>query len=200
MVGGEKMSKSLGNFTSLTDLLAKSDGRAYRMLVLRSHYRVPIEVTTETIADAERGLARLDGLARRLSLSAPTEPVVFSGRTDLDDQSLQRFRELMDDDLQTPQALGLIFELIGEANTALDGGDTARAQKLGATVVALAGAMGLRVAEGGAEIDEATLALAAQRDEARAAKDFARSDALRDELQAAGWVVEDTPEGTALRR
>ncbi|MEI8051810.1 MAG: cysteine--tRNA ligase [Actinomycetes bacterium] len=200
MVGGEKMSKSLGNFTSLTDLLAKSDGRAYRMLVLRSHYRVPIEVTTETIADAERGLARLDGLARRLNLSAPTEPVVLSGRTDLDDQSLQRFTELMDDDLQTPQALGLVFELIGEANTALDGGDAARAQELGATVVALAGAMGLRVADGGAEIDEATLALAAQRDEARAAKDFARSDALRDELQAAGWVVEDTPEGTALRR
>jgi cysteinyl-tRNA synthetase len=74
-VEGEKMSKSLGNFTSLTDLLARSDPRAYRLLVLRSHYRAPIEVTTETIADAERGLARLDALARRLELTSPPGPV-----------------------------------------------------------------------------------------------------------------------------
>ena len=67
-VGGEKMSKSLGNFTSLADLLERSDARAYRVLVLRSHYRSPIEVTPETIADAESGLARLDELARRFDL------------------------------------------------------------------------------------------------------------------------------------
>ena len=81
-VGGEKMSKSLGNFTSLADLLARSDARAYRLLVLRSHYRSPIEVTPDTIAQAEAGLARLDELARRFSLPDPladgplTGPVV----------------------------------------------------------------------------------------------------------------------------
>ena len=67
-VDGEKMSKSVGNFTSLADLLAKSDGRAYRLLVLRSHYRSPIEVTPETIADAESGLARLDEMGRRFGI------------------------------------------------------------------------------------------------------------------------------------
>ena len=67
-VEGTKMSKSLGNFTSLTDLLARSDGRAYRLLVLRAHYRSPIEVTEGTVADAEKALARLDTLARRFSV------------------------------------------------------------------------------------------------------------------------------------
>ena len=106
----------------------------------------------------------------------------------------------MDDDLQTPQALGLVFELVGEANTALDAGDDERAGQLGATVVALAGAMGLEIGGSTDEIDVATLALAAERDEARAAKDFVRSDEIREHLQAAGWVVEDTPEGTLLHR
>ena len=70
MVGDEKMSKSLGNFTSLSDLLARTDGRAYRLLVLRSHYRRPLEVTPRTIADAEEALARLDAVARRFDLAA----------------------------------------------------------------------------------------------------------------------------------
>lgn len=200
MVEGEKMSKSLGNFTSLTDLLAKADGRAYRLLVLRSHYRAPIEVTAETIADAERGLARLDALARRMGLASPAAPVVLSGDPTLDATAVERYLALMDDDLQTPQALGLVFELIGEANSALDAGDAGRAEVLGATVVALAAAMGLGVEGAESEIDDATLALAAERDAARAAKDFARSDQIRDQLQAAGWVVEDTADGTALRR
>ncbi len=94
MVGGEKMSKSLGNFTSLTDLLARSDGRAYRLLVLRSHYRSPIEVTADTVADAEKGLDRLDGLARRFSLPdllAEAPGGVVAGRppaTDVDSKAL----------------------------------------------------------------------------------------------------------------
>ena len=200
MVEGEKMSKSLGNFTSLTDLLAKADGRSYRLLVLRSHYRAPIEVTAETIADAERGLARLDALARRMGLRSPEAPVVLVGDPALDGPSVERYLTLMDDDLQTPQALGLVFELIGEANSALDAGDADRAAILGATVVALAAAMGLPVDGGADVIDAETLALAAERDAARSAKDFARSDEIRDQLQAAGWVVEDTAEGTALRR
>ena len=70
-IDGEKMSKSLGNFTSLTDLLDRSDARSYRLLVLRSHYRSPIEVTPETIADAESGLARLDEMARRFAPRGP---------------------------------------------------------------------------------------------------------------------------------
>ena len=68
-VEGTKMSKSLGNFTTLPDLLSRHDARAYRLLVLRAHYRSPIEVTPETLADAEKALARLDGLARRFDVA-----------------------------------------------------------------------------------------------------------------------------------
>ena len=85
-VGGEKMSKSLGNFTSLADLLERSDARAYRLLVLRSHYRSPIEVTPDTIAQAEAGLGRLDELARRFGLSDPLAdgPLTAAGSPDGD--------------------------------------------------------------------------------------------------------------------
>ena len=200
MVEGEKMSKSLGNFTSLTDLLERSDGRAYRLLVLRSHYRAPIEVTAETIADAELGLVRLDALARRLSLSTPKGAVIRAEAGTLDEVTVERFVELMDDDLQTPQALGLVFDRLREANSALDAGDTERGALLARTVMVLAGAMGLALEGAAEELDAEAAALAVERDAARADKDFARADAIRDELQARGWVVEDTAEGTALRR
>ena len=199
MVEGEKMSKSLGNFTSLTDLLASADPRSYRLLVLRSHYRAPIEVTSETIADAERGLARLDSLARRLQLTSPPAPLRRSDLTG-DTAAIESFCALMDDDLQSPQALALIFDLVSSANTALDEGDQERATLLGETVVGLCAALGLSVKAAHLEIDADTLALAEARDKARDEKDFAAADALRDQLTALGWVVEDTPDGTGLRR
>ena len=125
VVGGEKMSKSLGNFTSLTDLLARSDPRAYRLLVVRSHYRSPIEVTTETVADAEKGLDRLDALARRFGLrdliaEAGRGYVLESDVADADPDALAAFRGRMDDDLDTPGALADIFELVTAAHTAAD--------------------------------------------------------------------------------
>ena len=133
------MSKSLGNFTSLSDLLERSDARAYRLLVLRSHYRSPIEVTPDTVADAEAGLARLDELARRFDLADPLAggPVVDPGRARAtwrrrtgtrraSDRStaVARFRERMDDDLDTPGALAGVFDLVRRANAAADAGDT----------------------------------------------------------------------------
>jgi cysteinyl-tRNA synthetase len=118
----------------------------------------------------------------------------------IDEGALARFIELMDDDLQTSQALAVIFDIVSEANSAFDTGDVARGKELGRTVALLASAMGLRLDGAHEEIDPATMALAVQRDAARAAKDFSLADSLRDQLQAAGWVVEDTPEGTALHR
>ena len=181
-VGGEKMSKSLHNFTSLTDLLSRHDARAYRLLVLRSHYRSPMEVTPETIADAESGLDRLDSFARR-----------FKPGAEADHAALDRFRELMDDDLRTPQAIALLFDLVGQANAADDAAAAAAAYEI-------AGAMGLELRGAADEIDAGTQALMAERDAARAARDFARADAIRDALQSQGWVVEDTSEGTRVHR
>ena len=105
----------------------RSDARAYRMLVLRSHYRSPIEVTPGTIADAEAGLARLDELARRFDLAdrLAEGPVVDGvGTEGLDAEAVDRFRQAMDDDLDTPGALAAVFELVRRANAADDAGDT----------------------------------------------------------------------------
>ena len=218
-VDGEKMSKSVGNFTSLSDLLAKSDGRAYRLLVLRSHYRSPIEVTPETIADAEAGLARLDGLARRFGVGdlLAEGPVVDrledQGASDadagvggveepeVDADAVARFRARMDDDLDTPGALAVVFDLVRRANSTADAADAPGAARAAGTAALLGAALGLTVGAGmSAEIDPDTAERVRRRDEARAARLWDEADTLRGELEASGWVVEDGPEGTRIRR
>jgi cysteinyl-tRNA synthetase len=206
-VDGTKMSKSLGNFTTLADFLERHDARAYRLLVLRARYRTPFEVTTSTVTDAEKGLARLDSLARRfgvgdLLIQTPGGFVVegTAPATGVDPDALAIFRARMDDDLDTPAALAGIFDLVSAAHSAADGGEDERGRLLAHSAAVLAAALGLSLRAEAADIDEASAALVTQRDEARAAKDFARADALRDELSALGWTVEDTPSGTAIRR
>ena len=188
-VGGEKMSKSLGNFTTLTDLLSRSDARAYRLLVLQSHYRSPVEVTPDTIERAERSLESLDNFARRVADLPAAAP---------DEDALTRFRTAMDDDLDTPKAMAVVFDLVRRANAALDAGD--EAAPLVSAVRELTAAVGLELRAEAEGPDAEAAELARRRDEARAAKDFATADALRDELQARGYVVEDTPAGTQIRR
>jgi cysteinyl-tRNA synthetase len=207
-VEGTKMSKSLGNFTSLTDMLARSDGRAYRLLVLRSHYRSPIEVTTDTVADAEKGLERLDALARRFGIG---DLIAESGRgyliaaqdgegVDADADALAAFRAGMDDDLDTPGALAGIFDLVSAAHSAADAGAEAEGARLARTAAVLVGALGVPLRGESGEVDEESARLVAARDEARQSRDFARADALRDQLAALGWTVQDTPSGTAIHR
>jgi cysteinyl-tRNA synthetase len=194
VVEGEKMSKSLDNFTSLTDLLERVDSRAYRLLVLRAHYRSPLEVSPGTTADATAALERLDNLARRAA-----EAGLEGSAPDAD--SLERFRTAMDDDLDTPAAMALVFDLVRAANVALDAGDPAVAGPLVAALSEVAGALGLVLGDGREEVlDPETAALVARRDQARAARDWAVADVLRTELEAKGWVVEDGAAGTRVRR
>jgi cysteinyl-tRNA synthetase len=161
--------------------------------VLRSHYRSPIDVTDDTLRDAEAALARLDAFARRVAAAADlsAEP---------DPEALARFRAAMDDDLQTPTATGLLFDLVRRANAALDAGDAAGAAPLAAAATEIAGALGLDLhAESAEEVPADVLGWAAERDASRAAKDWSRADALRDQIVAAGYVVEDTPAGAVVR-
>jgi len=210
-MGGEKMSKSLGNFTSLADLLERSDARAYRLLVLRSHYRSPIEVTPDTVAQAEAGLARLDELARRFGLDDPLAdgPVVFGPAGEdaalseeaLDASAVAAFRSSMDDDLDTPGALATIFDLARLANAAADAGDDVAARRAARTVATLAGALGLPLRRGeSTEVDPVTADLVLRRDRARERRDWAEADAVRAELESDGWLVEDAAGGTRVRR
>jgi len=204
MVGEEKMSKSLGNFTSLTDLLEKTDARAYRLLVLRSHYRSPIEVSPATIADAERGLERLDSFARRFNLPylAGDSLEVKSNFTfeGLSADLLAQVCAQLDDDLNTPLAVAALFDALSEANSLADSGDEFSALALASSVNALFGSMGLSLLASSDEVDETSKALVSARDTARSEKNWAEADRLRDELVNLGWVVEDSPSGTQIHK
>jgi cysteinyl-tRNA synthetase len=192
VVGGEKMSKSLANFTDLDDLCARFDPRAYRLLVLRSHYRSPVEVSDASAADASRALERLDAFARRTTdLARDIEP---------DAEVIQRFGDRMDDDLDTPAVVDLVFTTVRQANALLDDGDVPAAAPLAAAVLDITSAVGLTLDRGVGDVPADIAQLATERDAARAAKDFALADELRDRITAAGWVVEDTAAGTAVRR
>ena len=135
---GEKVSKSLGNFTSLTEMLAGSDARVYRLLFLRSHYRSPVEGTPENVADAEAALSRLDNLARRFGLGPElgkldARAALESGA---DAQSIADFEKKMEDDLDTPGAVALVFDLAKRANALGDKGVGHEAFRVASTVAA----------------------------------------------------------------
>jgi cysteinyl-tRNA synthetase len=186
---GEKMSKSLGNVSNLLDLIEHYDPRAYRMVLLQSHYRSPVKISQDGIDAAVKALAGLDAFAARAAGVPPA---------DADPDVLDAFRAAMDDDLDTPKATALLFDTVRHANAALDAGDESAAA-LVAAAREIAGAVGLVLGTVG-EVDADALARAHALDEARAAKDFATADAIRAELQAEGWTVETTRDGTSLRR
>ena len=186
---GEKMSKSLGNVHNLLDLMEHYDPRAYRMLLLQSHYRGPVSVGQDNIDASVKALARFDGVARRFgAVSADADAAV-----------LEAFRSVMDDDLNTPSAMAIVFDAITQANAAADAGDEGRAHQLVAAIYSIADAVGLTFSAD-EQVPAEAAALAAALDAARAAKDFPAADALRAQLQAAGWTVETTKAGTTLRR
>ena len=186
---GEKMSKSLGNVANLLDLMALYDPRAYRMLLLQSHYRGPVSVSQDNIDASANALAGLDSFAARTEAVAAAEA---------DADVLARFCERMDDDLDTPGATALLFETVRRANSALDAGDPV-ASRLVAAVHQMCIAFGLVLNSGGDVPDDVAAKVLAL-DVARSAKDFATADAIRAELQAAGWTVETTKGGTTVRR
>ncbi|MEY3453619.1 MAG: cysteinyl-tRNA synthetase [Actinomycetota bacterium] len=190
---GEKMSKSLGNVTNLLDLLDQFDARAYRVLLLQTHYRSPVRVGRDNLDAAGKTLAGLDAFAARSA---------SLGNTLADVEVLAQFRATMDNDLDTPNALALIFDTVRRANTAIDTSDPSAAA-LAAAIHEMCAALGLTLGSRDT-VDDAELSLAREKaaalDAARAAKDFAKADALRAELQRAGWLVETTKQGTTLRR
>jgi cysteinyl-tRNA synthetase len=184
--------------------LAETDPRAYRLLVLRSHYRSPIDVTPETLRDAERALARLDALARRFALA----PSLGAGMVQASARAwhgeaaalYEAMRAELDEDLNSPAALAKLFEALSQANALADRGEDDAARDLAEAINALAGALGLVLLASNDEIDAATTELVRARDEARAKKEWARADELRAELENQGWIVEDSSAGTVIRR
>ncbi len=199
LVEGKKMSKSLGNFFTLRDLLTKGfTGREVRALLLSAHYRETFNFTLEGLAGARTSLARIDeclGKLRELA-GQRAASVPLAG-----DSLVSAFTAALDDDLNVSAAWGTIFDWVRETNKALAAGTLSPEQ----AAVALASwnqvdsVLGLgAVLEAGAPPE--LLALLDERQAARKAKDFKKSDAIRDELKAKGWVIEDTPKGPRLKR
>jgi len=201
LVEGKKMSKSLGNYFTLRDLLAKGfTGREVRYLLLTAHYRESFNFTLDGLQGARAALARIDECMDKLteigsgSETAPSEPDIQ-----------QRFAEAMDDDFNVSAAWGAIFEWIRETNKQLAEAriSPARANTLSGVWAQINEVLGLytkQEREMGEKLDQTLQKFLDDRAAARKAKDFKRSDAIRDELKTKGWAIEDTPKGPRLKR
>ncbi len=202
-LGGEKMAKSTGLLVDLASIVEKHGGRGLRLLMLRAHYRSPIEYSDELLTESEDALDRLQRFRERVAPGVP------------DPAAIDRFRDVMDDDFGTPQAVSLLFDLVRDGNRLLDEGGDASA--VAGAVEELVGVLGL---------DDASLATRASLDlgdlprrfglagdgddlvdklvemrrQARDERRFEDADAIRDGLDRAGVILEDGPDGTRWLR
>ncbi|HJR78946.1 MAG TPA: cysteine--tRNA ligase [Anaerolineales bacterium] len=203
-LGGEKMSKSLGNIVSIKDFLSKRDADVMRMLVLSGNYRAPLIFNEETQDAAEKSLERIKSAFRPAPASAQgLSPDAASALSNQTETTQQSFTSAMDDDFNTPLALAGIYELVKAINTARDNGATNdQLQPAQATLRELTGVLGLRLQEkqgSGGDADKFIDLLVEVRSEVRKQKLWQLSDLIRNRLKELGVAIEDTKEGTTWR-
>ncbi|NVF13041.1 cysteine--tRNA ligase [Vreelandella maris] len=198
-VNKEKMSKSLGNFFTIRDVLAEHDPEVVRFLLVASHYRSPINYSVDSLTEARKSLTRLYTALEGVDTDAIASSEASPYR--------ERFTQVMDDDFNTPEALAVMFELAREVNRAKQE-QPDEAARLGGELKQLGAILGLLqqapqiflkgTQQQGMPLSESEIeAKIAQRIEAKANKDFAQADAVRDELAALGIILKDSREGTS---
>ncbi|MCC6796647.1 MAG: cysteine--tRNA ligase [Candidatus Hydrogenedentes bacterium] len=198
-VDNRKMSKSLGNFYTLRDLLAKGhDPIAIRWALISTHYRQPSNFTFEGLEAATESLRRVRDFRRRLE----EVRIAGDGLGELDASCEKAFGDALDDDLNISGAIAAVFDFIREVNKLIDSevtgkGGAERALALLDRVNTVTGLFGAGAKE---ETPAEILALVTERQQARRAKDFKRADEIRDQLLGAGWVLEDTPDGPRVKK
>jgi cysteinyl-tRNA synthetase len=200
-VGAQKMSKSLFNFVLAEDLLRERDPLVVRYALAAAHYRSSLDISPSTFDEAEAALERIRTfLERAIRTLRGTEDVTVDAAVPA------AFAAALDDDLGVPQALAVLHETVRDGNTALDAGDRGGALRAFADVAVMAGVLGIdpldphwRSTVASAEasaLDALVQTMIAQRADARAAKDWAAADRIRDAIAAAGIALEDGPDGT----
>ena len=207
-IDGEKMSKSLGNFRTVRDLLKVYDGEVLRFLILSGHYRGPIDFGEEILTQSKNGLTRMRNAKSNLKhlIAAGSGTMTEAEAAVLENlgQYREKFMEAMDDDLNTADAISAVFELITAINTAVkDGASKEFAQKALDLLMELAAVLGLLQQETSEEVTEVEpeiQSLIDERQAARKAKNFARADEIRDILNEKGITLKDTPQGVQIIR
>ncbi|MCI8608476.1 MAG: cysteine--tRNA ligase [Firmicutes bacterium] len=208
-IDGEKMSKSLGNFKTVRDLLKVYDGETLRFLILSGHYRGPIDFGEEILEQSKNGLTRMRNAKanlKHLIAASTVETMDEEEKAAVGDfaKYQQAFVDAMDDDLNTADAISAVFELITAINRKTQGGASKEfAEKSLALLLELTGVLGLLeqdVQEEVAEVEPEIQALIDERQAARKAKDFARADEIRDILKEKGITLKDTPQGVQIIR
>jgi cysteinyl-tRNA synthetase len=212
---GEKMSKSLGNSLLVPNVLERVRGIELRYYMVAAHYRSHVEFSFEALEEAAAGFQRIEGFLERAAAEFPQMLDRDVSEADPDDTSQQMlgwadlpeaFARAMDDDLGTPAAVGVLHDTVRAGNKALAAGDRETAANGAVEVRAMLGVLGLDPADphwsGGdtsndltAVVDTLVKGLLEQRAQARANKDFAAADVIRDQIKAAGVTIEDTPSG-----
>ena len=204
-IDNEKMSKSLGNFFTVRDIAKEYDLEAVRMFMLAAHYRSPLNFSRELIQQAQSSLARLYGARDQLAFmlanaaARPMNEAELAFATEAD-KAVDKFNAAMDDDLNTADAIGAMFELVREVFKLPQSGVSRDAVLLGqAKMQAMADVLGLfmKQADG---LPADIQAMADARAAARKAKDWKKSDELRDAIHAAGYILEDTAAGQKVRQ